>query len=980
MKNTIKTIFLFVLIVTDIHSIKSQCLNDASTNPSNPINNEMKDGNGNPLNGHTVNEFVNRFNWGSHTGSSWNGIPVVSSGLNWSFTPGNPMFSPFSTQMPSEYSYLHQNGALPINCDWHWEDGWELMWMNLGYYPNLENISTPNPNRINPAATSLANPKTPYFFLYNRYTGKLRHFGNLYGDLSNTIGQQVITTLKHVRQSFNTPVSGVFRHLGSYDRALDLPTLHDYMSSNNPYPGNNNTWFSSDFQLGFDPCVCEQPTLWQLDYQSINSWNVNLQGRSVSTTMPVNEFDEDYLTNTSIQRDWNKGGGSILYKKLGNMYDDYENEMAEYSKKLANYNKPQNQIARELVSLSKTLLVNGTLGALVPTKGAKEFVAKYMKKIDGYFDAGNADKMAAGIRSTSESLLGKGFDFLSQQLIGSDFTKAPVKPTMPTATFSEMVINGTIDQDNISSISNLYNPGSFNPAVNQIGAFNYPYWNKPVGLFALLRTPSVQVGQKGVYAKSNFWVRNIGSFGNWSNWQNLIYAETRSRSATYDVVHTQRFKQDIYFKLKDKLLYRFNHNVDFDFAKTKTMVTFEIEFESDCPDQLYYDNPQFGSDKSHKVDLSNSNLSVLSHFVKTNTSNEKLVLTTDWEEITNSAEQLFGGQMVVDAQFRTFSGIATERETKTFLPPPFNKTSEISYENTYSLGVFDLENNLFDMTAQMKYNIKKIKMKLMPQMVFKQLGSNGGKISTTQVFTYLIYDKEGGVDLIEAKGAWVSENNLSTLVKYQPGTLTINNEEIKTSSPYVTSVSGNIIHVNAENIQLTGDITVQSGYEAHLTAYRDIETLPNCSISPACVLNVNSSFYGIGSTTEATDGQVSSFCKGINKEYAADQASRITPSDNNPEDTLNDYSNKKNAAVIQIVVQPNPADQMAEFNCFSSEDGNYLITVSDLSGRQMTSASVNVINGKSAFSVNTSNFSSGLYFVTLSGTNKRVTQKLLVRH
>jgi hypothetical protein len=58
MKNKIKTIFLFVLIVTAINSIKSQCLNDASTNPSNPINNEMKDGNGNPLNGHAVNEFL----------------------------------------------------------------------------------------------------------------------------------------------------------------------------------------------------------------------------------------------------------------------------------------------------------------------------------------------------------------------------------------------------------------------------------------------------------------------------------------------------------------------------------------------------------------------------------------------------------------------------------------------------------------------------------------------------------------------------------------------------------------------------------------------------------------------------------------------------------------------------------------------------------------------------------------------------------
>lgn len=91
----------------------AQCLNDASTNPASPINNNLKDANGSPLNNHTVNEFRNIFNWGSHNGSSWNGIPVYTNNLNWSFTPGTPMFSPFSTQMPLKYNYLYQNGAFP---------------------------------------------------------------------------------------------------------------------------------------------------------------------------------------------------------------------------------------------------------------------------------------------------------------------------------------------------------------------------------------------------------------------------------------------------------------------------------------------------------------------------------------------------------------------------------------------------------------------------------------------------------------------------------------------------------------------------------------------------------------------------------------------------------------------------------------------------------------------------------------------------
>ena len=75
----------------------------------------------------------------------------------------------------------------------------------------------------------------------------------MYGDLTNSTGQQVSTTLSHDKQSNNSPVSGVFRHVGNYDRALDQATIQSKVSANNPYPGNSNAWFSSDFQLGFDP-------------------------------------------------------------------------------------------------------------------------------------------------------------------------------------------------------------------------------------------------------------------------------------------------------------------------------------------------------------------------------------------------------------------------------------------------------------------------------------------------------------------------------------------------------------------------------------------------------------------------------------------------------------------------------------------------------------------------------------------------------
>lgn len=268
----------------------------------------------------------------------------------------------------------------------------------------------------------------------------------------------------------------------------------------------------------------------------------------------------------------------------------------------------------------------------------------------------------------------------------------------------------------------------------------------------------------------------------------------------------------------------------------------------------------------------------------------------------------------------------------------------------------------------------------MPQMQFQQLGSNGGKISTTQVFTYLIYDKEKGVDLVEAKGEKIAENNLSKLVKYKPGTLTISNEEIKTTSPYVMSVSGNIINVNAEYIKLMGNITVQSGYEAHLIAYKNIETAPDATIAPECVLDINSSFYGIGSTTEATDEQVTAFCKGTNKEYAADQSASSVPELKQPTDNSNKFSAKSSNSNFAFSIYPNPSDQTTEIHCHTSEEGDYLLSVVDLSGRQIMSKPVKIFNGKNVITLNTLNLSNGIYFVSLSNQSHRITQKLLVNH
>jgi hypothetical protein len=62
------------------------------------------------------------------------------------------MLWPWHEQMPNYASYLHRfydynyTPAEPRTIpeperDFRWEDGWELLWMNLGYLPNGDKIS-----------------------------------------------------------------------------------------------------------------------------------------------------------------------------------------------------------------------------------------------------------------------------------------------------------------------------------------------------------------------------------------------------------------------------------------------------------------------------------------------------------------------------------------------------------------------------------------------------------------------------------------------------------------------------------------------------------------------------------------------------------------------------------------------------------------------------------------------------------------------
>ena len=132
-----------LLVVTLGSQLTAQpCTNGISTNPYNPVNdqfvpmmNQWYPESQYPGTGtDTHNPFLNtHFNW--YIGG---GTIFLYPGSNaWSHQwSGNPdsvaMLNPYSGSMGPEFSYLRPDSVAASNRDFRWEDGWELLWMNMG--------------------------------------------------------------------------------------------------------------------------------------------------------------------------------------------------------------------------------------------------------------------------------------------------------------------------------------------------------------------------------------------------------------------------------------------------------------------------------------------------------------------------------------------------------------------------------------------------------------------------------------------------------------------------------------------------------------------------------------------------------------------------------------------------------------------------------------------------------------------------------
>jgi hypothetical protein len=249
-KISILALFIFFLV---IGYSQSNCDNKVSTDWLMPENNALpKD----LININGDERFLNRTNWFPKTpGGAFEDYNL--SNMFWSTNQLLEMDNIWSSTL-SYYDYI-SNSAEPLPMN-----GWELLLINLGRYPNDIDDNTSN-------ETFQA---IPYIVLYNRYSGTIRIFLNF--GLDNLVGNgpdavEVILSIPD-----NSNKNGLLRLYDNYDVSLDENTKITKITSIAKATNAQRQWMSCDFQIAYDPCICYFPSKLKFEFNQISEESVYL--------------------------------------------------------------------------------------------------------------------------------------------------------------------------------------------------------------------------------------------------------------------------------------------------------------------------------------------------------------------------------------------------------------------------------------------------------------------------------------------------------------------------------------------------------------------------------------------------------------------------------------------------------------------------------------------------------------------------------
>ena len=456
MKKLFTHLFFLAFVVSQVSAQK------ISTDPDNAVNEERP-------------ELTNNFNWMEDIWSVYHPTP----GGGYTDSGGGPinLQNPYYDQL-DEYQEHFNLSSISISTpeeefldilDIQPKNGWELLHKHNGWmHDETTLITDPNDQRIG-----------PYVILYNRYTGKLRVLASF--DTDET-ADRAVTTMKF-KSATGLEYSALLNYYGEYSQPLDQETdVIEVAEASDGVPISGTDFISADFQMSYDPCTCDHPSDLLFEFSTLNTANLTLEGRLIGIESPLDGSGNSPLLNREdflmqVYKDDFEGvnGGALTYKNIEAL--------------VAKYKQPQlSALEKAAIDAFKAALKGGAEAI------DKNFINKGAAVIFNSFAGTEPGQLGAIYRPES---IGLGI-----MASGAKSLSAALFPThaIPNIGFieAEMVLSGTMTDENAipNATARIAVPGS-EESANVPWQF-YPAYNKTLGLFAMLETPTVIVSDHEV--------------------------------------------------------------------------------------------------------------------------------------------------------------------------------------------------------------------------------------------------------------------------------------------------------------------------------------------------------------------------------------------------------------------------------------------------------------------------------------------------
>lgn len=532
------------------------------------------------------------------------------------------------------------------------------------------------------------------------------------------------------------------------DQALDLPTKINWQSAHFENFNNINKWFMVEIQTTYDPCVCNYPSDITLKLTGVANSYLDLTGRSIAATLPLRDANgqptyNDFL-NINTEQENGSGSGFAIYKSLDIMLSDYDKELKEYKDQLADYNNPGNAALRSLMGLAKNGL-NAGLTGLVPSNiltGLSNNAVRVIYKNFKAKDYNNAKQWV--IDQTNPN------PYQLVALSSKPEGEASYINMLKDAEKYSQDLSKTLKGGLGALSDNLFATFYTEPEMPMPPTMPTATLTEMKITGTLAKQNSISVGEfytPGTFNPPKYNPNNTLGSINFNAYP--IYNEPLGLFAVLETPKVMHFENKFemflinkrlnYFKLKEPVKFRYNHSVDLNFEKT------EIHGQLNIVVWFRYVNETF--DILNGMD----NLKILHKYKKEINGVEwiRYELISDWYPIEQLGELYFGVQ------------------------------SEYSSNATISF----------------KPQFESVKLKLLNDMYFNQLAHDGKEINSTQVLTYLLYNKESVNDENPISNHMIEETQKSVIKKYSADDLIIENEIIEPTDYFVEQVIGNVIYI-----------------------------------------------------------------------------------------------------------------------------------------------------------------------------------------